>query len=130
MKGFEFSDKPKVVGGLKFIGTGKIKGRLYDVGDYPAAVEADEPDAFITGELYEIIDMEVLAILDEWEEYDPRKPNDSLYIRRLADVFLEDGSTATAWAYFYNKSLEGAEFIKSGNYRQYLQTVKAHETAK
>ena len=35
------------------VGQGKIKGRLYDMGEYPAAVPVAE-DSFIIGELYQL----------------------------------------------------------------------------
>jgi len=35
------------------VGAAKVKGRLYDLGDYPAAIPVEE-EHFIVGELYKI----------------------------------------------------------------------------
>jgi gamma-glutamylcyclotransferase (GGCT)/AIG2-like uncharacterized protein YtfP len=53
------------------ISPAKIKGKLYDMGDYPAAVPATE-DLFITGELYLIKNEPefswAMGQLDDYEE--------------------------------------------------------------
>ncbi|MGL4631324.1 MAG: gamma-glutamylcyclotransferase family protein [Leadbetterella sp.] len=80
-------------------------GSLYIIeGGYPALVE--EGHDIIKGELFEIQHVESLfKILDEYEEYDPNDPVDSLYIRKKARITL-NSHTVWAWIYVYNQGIE------------------------
>ena len=92
---------------------------LFDLGIYPAAIPAF--DSRVWGELHRMTQpAEVLRELDEIEGYRPSEPDSSLYARLEASVTLDDGRTATAWAYFYNAPLGSAPRIESGDYLHYL----------
>ena len=105
---------------LAFAGHGSIGATLFDLGIYPAAVPAS--DGRVWGELYEILQPSVvLAELDELEGFRADKPESSLYNRIKTRVTLENGSTADAWAYFYNAPLGRAPRIESGDYLQHLK---------
>jgi gamma-glutamylcyclotransferase (GGCT)/AIG2-like uncharacterized protein YtfP len=105
---------------LTFRGRGTIAAALFDLGIYPAAVPA--PDTRVCGEVYEMRDRErVLRALDELEGYRPGDPATSLYTRESVSVWLADGATVEAWAYFYNAPLGRAERIESGDYLEYLK---------
>ena len=64
----------------------------------------------------------VLAALDEIEGYRVGDPDRSLYTRSRSEVTLPDGTTRSAWVYFYNAPLGRAPRIASGDY---LEHVKA-----
>lgn len=104
---------------LSFRGHGTIRGALFDLGIYPAAVPAD--DGQVTGEVYELHSpLAALRVLDELEGYRPGDPETSLYTRRRTTVAMDDGTIVYAWAYFYNAPLGRAERIESGDYLEHL----------
>ena len=81
-----------------FQGVGSIRGEMYDLNvGFPGVTETDG-DSEVYGELYEIEDKAVSEI-DCFEGYNPKKPQDSMYIRRQVDVKTNRGKTVQAWAY-------------------------------
>lgn len=100
------------------LGPGSIQGRLYDLGDYPGAVEAEE--GRVHGEAYRLRDPGLLARLDDEEGYDPADEAASLYLRRRLPVTLADGRVLPAWVYLYAGPLEQAAPVPSGDWRRHL----------
>ncbi len=88
---------------LRVVGTGRVRGVLYDCGEYPGAVlDADAPE--IVGTVVELPeDAPILRELDEYEEFDPRAPESSLFVREMHGVALDSGDTLTCWIYLYNR---------------------------
>lgn len=117
MRGFH-EDLQEKVGG-KLIGKGTIRAKLYDLGDYPGArLAGNSSESFVKGELYQLGDPERASrVLDEYEDYFPSEPRKSLFIRQLVTVTLEDGRKRRAWTYLYNRPVDNAKLIPSGNYR-------------
>jgi len=104
-------------GKLRFVAAGRIEARLYNVGDYPAAVP--EKGGSVYGEVYEVSDLdEILPRLDEYEEYDASRPDDSLFIRKVTNVVLESGGEVPALVYFYNRDTEGLKVIRPGRWKK------------
>ena len=100
---------------LTLQGRGWIQATLFDLGIYPAAIPA--VDSRVWGEVHRMSDIEsVLAAPDEIEGYRPSEPDSSLYRRVETPITFEDGHVASAWAYFYNAPLGGAQRIESGDY--------------
>ena len=100
-----------------FMGLGTAQGRLYDLGEYPAAVPDQREQ--IVGELYSIGDgknAEILAVLDEYEEYNASNPEQSLYIRKKTQVKLDGQEGLNAWIYWYNKPVDAQRLIPTGDY--------------
>jgi gamma-glutamylcyclotransferase (GGCT)/AIG2-like uncharacterized protein YtfP len=121
MAGFDRRRRAGIDQKLTYIGRGSIKGALFDLGIYPAAVPAHE--GLVWGEVYEMTDSAaVLSALDDIEGYRADDPDRSLYRRELVDVVLPDERHAQAWIYFYNAPLGRAPRIPSGDY---LNHVKA-----
>jgi gamma-glutamylcyclotransferase (GGCT)/AIG2-like uncharacterized protein YtfP len=105
---------------MAFVGRGRIRAALFDLGIYPAAVPSEDGST-VWGEVYEMLDPQaVLSTLDDLEGYRAAEPERSLYTRILADVVLEQGRIVQAWAYFYNAPLGRAERIASGDYLEHL----------
>lgn len=105
------------------MGEGVVKGKLYDLGDYPAAAPtADEK--FISGELYCINNpLEfswAIGQLDDYEGLNTEEGERPLYKREEVIAYL-DGEPHTAWIYWYNGDLSGKPEIESGDVFQYLQ---------
>jgi gamma-glutamylcyclotransferase (GGCT)/AIG2-like uncharacterized protein YtfP len=62
-------------------------------------------DGIVRGELFDLKPesyTETLARLDALEEYDPHDEAGSVYLRRLAEASLEDGSRCECWTYYWN----------------------------
>ena len=110
---------------FSFDGIGKVKGKLFDMGTYPAAVPA--ADTFIVGELYTIRNEEefswAIGQLDDYEGVSFEPDEIQLFKRELVDVFTEDAKTM-AWIFWYTGSVEGKPPIESGDLIQYLQQKK------
>lgn len=120
MTPFNRPGRQRVESKLVFAGRGRIRAALFDLGIYPAAVPTDD-DSLVSGEVYALSDpVAVLAALDELEGFRPNEPEQSLYLRVLADVTLEDGRVQQAWVYFYNAPLGRAQRIESGDYLEHL----------
>ena len=120
MTGFDRRHRAGIDPMLTFVGRGQIQAALFDLGIYPAAVP--DPDGAVLGEVYRAHDIEkVLAGLDEIEGYCRDQIESSLYLRVEVPVQLEDGTTCSVWAYFYNAPLGRAERIWSGDYLEHLR---------
>jgi gamma-glutamylcyclotransferase (GGCT)/AIG2-like uncharacterized protein YtfP len=120
MGGFDRRRRAGIDGQLTFVGRGSIPAALFDLGIYPAAVPS--PEGRVWGEVYSMTDAPgVLKALDEIEGFRAGDPDRSLYIRGQAEVTLTDGSTAPAWAYFYNAPLGQAPRIPSGDYLEHVK---------
>ncbi len=106
----------------RFLGTASVRGRLFDLGQYPALVLEHKSEDQVHGEIYELLDEAVLATLDEYEDYRAGDKG-SLFVRVEAWVIgmirREKGNEIRpmmAWAYVYNpeRSLpKGAKPIKT-----------------
>src|SRR5438309_8776532 len=79
MNGMEASDL-LLKQGARLLGRAAIPGRLYDLGEYPAARPAENAGETILGELYELKRPEKITQIDEYEDYQPGDPN-SLFTR-------------------------------------------------
>ena len=122
-KGFHSEAYQYIFNYFHFVGDATVKGLLYDLGPYPAAVPTNE-DANIIGELYEIKNKDeygyALAQLDDYEGVDPLEGEIKYYRREAVDVFIAD-HTIKAWIYWYNQPVEGYPLIESGDVLQYMR---------
>lgn len=108
---------------FNLFGEAKVKGKLFDTGEYPAAIPVEE-DSFIKGELYLIKNENefswAIAQLDDYEGVVVEKDEQPLYRREMADVFIND-AIVPAWIYWYNGDLSGKPVISSGDILDYLK---------
>ncbi len=111
---------------------GKINARLFYSGGYPGAKPTSIKSKEVFGKIYEV-DPEhfnnVLLKLDDYEEYNPEKRNESMYVRRITPVISEDGSLSKAWVYWYNKPTGRKNEIETGDYKKYLKRNKLKKNA-
>lgn len=87
---------------------GTIRGRLRDLGPYPALVAGDE---VVRGELWTIAPeqlAETLRVLDEIEGI--VDGSDDMYERIVVDVRLDDGRVVPAYVYRYLRPERIAEY--------------------
>ncbi|NNU34655.1 gamma-glutamylcyclotransferase [Mucilaginibacter sp. S1162] len=104
----------------KFYNSGKFKGRLYDVGEYPGAITGTKNDYNIIGDVYRLTSHDALKAIDDYEGYGDDQHQPNLFIRKLFPVET-GGASADCWVYLYNFPVEGLVEIKSGDYKSYLK---------
>ncbi|HYM92727.1 MAG TPA: gamma-glutamylcyclotransferase family protein [Chitinophagaceae bacterium] len=111
---------------FNFLGEAKVRGRLFDMGSYPAGIPTRE-NTFITGELYEAVpgaDFSwVIGQLDNYEGVNVEPDEMQLYRRELTEVYYNNKITH-AWIYWYNGDVSGRLLISSGDLMQYLEQKK------
>lgn len=113
-----------LLGPARLEGVGRVRGSLYDLGEYPGLVL--DGGGWVVGELYEVADLAVrLPRLDREEGYDPRREARSLYVRRRVQVELAEGPVVEAWAYVYQGVPGRAPRIPSGDWRAWVAAHRA-----
>ncbi len=116
-----------------FLGKGFVRGKLFDLGSYPAAIP--NKNSYVFGEVYKI--PEVLFFdLDDYEDFNPHYIEQSLFKRKQTKVYLTNNipskneikeflakrnmfQSIVCWIYWYNKKINGHKEILSGNYLEY-----------
>jgi gamma-glutamylcyclotransferase (GGCT)/AIG2-like uncharacterized protein YtfP len=105
------------------VASARVKGKLYNLGDYPAAIPTED-EHYIMGELYSLKEEQefswAIAQIDDYEGVNPEPGEAALYRRALTSVYFND-QTTNAWIYWYNNSIEGYPLIASGDVLEYLQ---------
>lgn len=111
---------------FKFLGEAKVKGKLYDMGSYPAGIPSNE-EVFITGELYtanrESEFYWAIGQLDDYEGVTVEAEETQLYRREIAEVYI-NGQPTHAWIYWYNGDVANRPFIASGDMMAYMKEKK------
>lgn len=109
----------------RYVGLGSVQGELYLVSTYPGLVPSSDASARVRGELYQLVEAQgprnaLLDGLDRYEDYNPRSPETSLYIRECRNVEIEEESGGTravaAWVYRFNRSTTTLRRILSGDF--------------
>ena len=117
MSGFKSPAYEYISRFFNLIGKAKVKGKLYDMGEYPAAIPTND-DGFIQGELYQIKNEAefswAIGQLDDYEGVIPEPGEEQLYRRELSSILIDD-KIITAWIYWYNGSIAGKPVIASGD---------------
>lgn len=92
----------------EFVGPARVRGRLYDLGEYPGARQELESEGWISGEVYRFSDPELLKSLDGYEgpEFD----------RHQTTAQAENGGV-DCWIYWY-KGTPAGRLIASGDWFQ------------
>ncbi|TDH24086.1 gamma-glutamylcyclotransferase [Segetibacter sp. 3557_3] len=107
---------------FSFVAQGSVKGLLYDMGTYPAAVP-DAGEHYILGELYELNKAEefswAFGQLDDYEGINSEEDGSTLYRRDRADIYV-NGEVFNAWIYWYCGEVSGRPVISSGNVADYF----------
>lgn len=82
---------------------GYFFGELYDLGDYPAAIEIKNSQQKVFGELYRITNSQNLfERLDEYEGCNANYPIPHEYLRKIITVYDQQHQSFQAWCYLYN----------------------------
>lgn len=113
MSGFPLHSLLHVGRSSRLLGTGRIGGRLYDLGEFPGALPS-AGSGTILGELYELTDGRLLAGLDQVEG--------PLFRRARVRVERAGAETVEAWSYVYLGGPAPRARIPSGDYRRFKET--------
>lgn len=106
-------EMPALFPGARFVDKARVRGRLYDFGEYPGLL-LDESGAEVAGEVYEI-DERILKQLDEIEA-------GSHYIRRRLEIAV-GGRVEACWVYVYDpRFYKGETEIESGDWIAYARS--------
>lgn len=94
------NDIARLAPGARFIAGARMRGTLFDLGDYPAML-VDPGADWVAGEIYAVPDAD-WPTLDALEEIaTPEKP-DGLYFRIVADALQDDAAQVTCEVYVAN----------------------------
>ena len=96
----------------RLIGPCRIPGDLYDAGGYPALVSGE---GRVRADLLESRDPKLFAELDAFEDFDPKTPAKSLYLRQKVPVETDTG-VVEAWVYVFNRPVAALRRIASGDW--------------
>ncbi len=97
-----------------FVGVGKFRGRLYDLGRYPGAVASAAKNNLVVGEVYRLgTPKTAFAALDA---YEGRR-----FQRKRAVIRLLNGKKITSWIYLFTGATTGHALIPSGDYVKHLK---------
>ena len=101
----------------EYFSDGVMRGTLYEVCGYPGAIESDDANDKVFGELYKMLDRkQVIAQLDEYEECSDRFPKPHEYCRKALSIELSGGGSVVAWVYLYNHDVSKLTQLISGDY--------------
>jgi len=108
------------------VGDAKVKGKLYDLGSYPAGIPTHD-ETFIIGELYVIKEENefswAIGQLDDYEGVNVESDEMQLYRREITEVYINNQVTH-AWIYWYNGDISGKAIVASGDILKYMQEKK------
>ena len=97
---------------------GKLRGRLYDMGEYPGAIPDASSEQYVHGSIYLMDEPEkILKIIDDYEGFGDDQEQPNLFIRILTSIETIDGPVE-CWVYVYNLPVDGLLWIRSGRYKQ------------
>ena len=105
---------------------GSIQARLYVVNDpdqsgtnsYPGAIPSPDPNARVYGELYAILEPDLIyPDFDAYEGCSDAWPEPHEFLLRPVTVSMANGKSKTAVAYLYTWDVNQALYIPEGRYR-------------
>ena len=99
---------------------GKIKGKLYDAGHYPALVIDSKDNYDVWGTVCRLKDIDqTLRHLDTYEGFGEGEDQPYLFVREALLIETDQG-ILTCWVYLYNRSIATLREITTGDYIAYL----------
>ncbi|MBL4617206.1 MAG: gamma-glutamylcyclotransferase [Robiginitomaculum sp.] len=104
---------------FKFISPCEIHGQMFDMGGFPGLYSGDER---VIGDIYQVLDANVIAKLDEFEDFWPQTPEKCRYQRRRTVLAVPNNTEA--WVYHCllpnhrHKNVPDGDWVKyfSNNY--------------
>ncbi len=123
MSSFTHSNAMQFHAGAKCLGAAQMPGLLYRISWYPGATDrpsesTEFAECWVHGELWRLNDMQLLDMIDRYEECSPKDPGPHEYQRALRSIRLIGTSDwQIAWVYLYQRNPQGLESIKDGHFR-------------
>ena len=112
--------------GTTLVGTGTFQGKLYDLGNYPAAIFSDDPADRVHGEVYRLADPPAtLALLDSYEACTEADAQPHEYVRVVVPIHLETGDEVRTQIYLYNRAVAELTPVTSGDYLRWRSRLVA-----
>lgn len=106
----------------QYVAPACMHGYLYVVADYPGAVASSAPHAKVYGEVYQVLQPDLLfATLDAYEECTAAFAQPHEYCRQQLAVTLAAGTRLMAWVYVYNRAVSDLCLIAGGDYLNAIQ---------
>jgi gamma-glutamylcyclotransferase (GGCT)/AIG2-like uncharacterized protein YtfP len=115
MRGFDAMDELGFGDRLRYAGPCVLAGELFDLGPYPGMRHGD---GRVVAELYALLDDGVIEDLDRFEDFEPSRPRDSIYLRER--VALVEPARTEAWVYVYNAVPDASARIVGGDWRAHF----------
>lgn len=114
------AERAAIAGCATLKGPASPRGRMYDVGLYPAAVPTALALSRIHGEVWELppVHDDLLAMLDRYEGCGPDSGPMPPYRRTRMSVRSDDGRRLRTWMYVWNRSTSGLLPIPDGRWRE------------
>jgi gamma-glutamylcyclotransferase (GGCT)/AIG2-like uncharacterized protein YtfP len=81
----------------QFLGNARMRARLCQSPNYPGAVLSDQPNGWVSGELYHLQNPSILSTLDEYEG--------SEFERVRITVSLDNGQEPETWVYLFRGTM-------------------------
>ncbi|MFC3032773.1 gamma-glutamylcyclotransferase [Pseudoalteromonas fenneropenaei] len=106
----------------EYVCEAQVRGELWDLGSYPGLC-LNEQANLVKGELFKLTNNSNWQTLDEYEDYQPSDPANSLYLRVATPIVCEHSTITSAWVYHYQGSLQLAKAISSGDYYSYRRKL-------
>ena len=102
--------------GATLVGRGRMRGRLFDLGEYPGFVPSDE-GAWVHGEVYTLrTGSDTLARLDDYEGCGSKDLPPREFERVRREAVMTGGARLQVWVYVYKGPVTGIREIASGDY--------------
>jgi gamma-glutamylcyclotransferase (GGCT)/AIG2-like uncharacterized protein YtfP len=98
-----------------FVCEAYVKGRLYNILDYPGLVIDVMYQSLVYGEIYKLMNDEILNKLDEFEEAWPLFGEDAEY-KRIEIEAIANNTNYTCQIYIYNWPIDESKRIVSGKW--------------
>ncbi len=101
----------------RLLGRAKVRGRLYQISDYPGLVLSDVDTEWVQGEVYTLTDPKVTyRVLDEYEGCGSNDPLPHEFERTVEPILLESGEWIRASIYIYTCDINHKQQISTGNF--------------
>src|SRR5262249_8061207 len=104
----------KLAASARFLGEGRVAGRLYNLGRFPGLKPAQSADDWVQGDLYYLYN-DTDQTFRHMDAYENAEAPES-YKRRPTTVVLDDGRPVAVWVYWYHGDVREDAFIASGSY--------------
>jgi gamma-glutamylcyclotransferase (GGCT)/AIG2-like uncharacterized protein YtfP len=116
-----------VVGQMKLIGPATVRGRLYDLGEYPGLV-LEQGAAVVKGQLLQIPNQQILEQLDRYEACPLPDSPQGLFRRVKTTASEYSGQASVCWVYVYNRDVTRVPLVECGCWLTYRRADRMKQS--